>query len=103
MGARTGGLAGQTPLAAFLTWLPTLAPQGLFVLLFHCVLNREVRKHLKGALSGKKPHPDDSATTRATLLTVGTPGPPAGLGPLPGGLRGGPDPAGDAAPSCLRP
>ncbi|XP_066111220.1 cadherin EGF LAG seven-pass G-type receptor 1 isoform X2 [Saccopteryx bilineata] len=43
--------------------------QGLFVLLFHCVLNREVRKHLKGALAGKKPHPDDSANTRATLLT----------------------------------
>lgn len=47
--------------------------QGLFVLLFHCVLNREVRKHLKGVLAGKKPHPDDSATTRATLLTVGGP------------------------------
>ncbi|KAG8517967.1 Cadherin EGF LAG seven-pass G-type receptor 1 [Galemys pyrenaicus] len=43
--------------------------QGLLVLLSHCVLNREVRAHLKGALSGKKPHPDDSATTRATLLT----------------------------------
>uniref|UniRef100_A0A8C4MVR6 Cadherin EGF LAG seven-pass G-type receptor 1 n=1 Tax=Equus asinus asinus TaxID=83772 RepID=A0A8C4MVR6_EQUAS len=43
--------------------------QGLFVLLFYCVLNREVRKHLKGVLAGKKPHPDDSATTRATLLT----------------------------------
>ncbi|XP_016077694.1 PREDICTED: cadherin EGF LAG seven-pass G-type receptor 1-like, partial [Miniopterus natalensis] len=43
--------------------------QGLFVLLFHCVLNGEVRKHLKGVLSGKKPYPDDSATTRATLLT----------------------------------
>ncbi|XP_037369268.1 cadherin EGF LAG seven-pass G-type receptor 1 [Talpa occidentalis] len=43
--------------------------QGLFVLLSHCVLNREVRAHLKGVLSGKKPHPDDSATTRATLLT----------------------------------
>ncbi|XP_045146623.1 cadherin EGF LAG seven-pass G-type receptor 1, partial [Echinops telfairi] len=43
--------------------------QGLFVLLFHCVLSREVRKHLRGLLSGKKPHPDDSATTRATLLT----------------------------------
>ncbi|XP_060044769.1 cadherin EGF LAG seven-pass G-type receptor 1 isoform X2 [Erinaceus europaeus] len=43
--------------------------QGLFVLLFHCVLNREVRKHLKGVLAGKKPYPDDSATTRATLLT----------------------------------
>ncbi|KAK2497570.1 hypothetical protein MC885_008384, partial [Smutsia gigantea] len=43
--------------------------QGLLVLLFHCVLNREVRKHLKAVLAGKKPHPDDSATTRATLLT----------------------------------
>ncbi|XP_008592119.1 PREDICTED: cadherin EGF LAG seven-pass G-type receptor 1, partial [Galeopterus variegatus] len=43
--------------------------QGLFVLLFHCVLNREVRKHLRGVLAGKKPHLDDSATTRATLLT----------------------------------
>ncbi|XP_036093576.1 cadherin EGF LAG seven-pass G-type receptor 1 isoform X5 [Rousettus aegyptiacus] len=43
--------------------------QGLFVLLFHCVLNREVRKHLKGVFVGKKPHPDESATTRATLLT----------------------------------
>ncbi|KAM6214870.1 cadherin EGF LAG seven-pass G-type receptor 1 [Rhynchocyon petersi] len=43
--------------------------QGLFVLLSHCVLNREVRKHLKGVLAGKKPLPDDSATTRATLLT----------------------------------
>ncbi|XP_036157857.1 cadherin EGF LAG seven-pass G-type receptor 1 isoform X1 [Myotis myotis] len=43
--------------------------QGLCVLLFHCVLNREVRKHLKGVLAGRKPHPDDSATTRATLLT----------------------------------
>ncbi|XP_077025300.1 cadherin EGF LAG seven-pass G-type receptor 1 [Tamandua tetradactyla] len=43
--------------------------QGLFVLLFHCVLNREVRKHLRGVLAGKKLHPDDSATTRATLLT----------------------------------
>lgn len=52
-----------------LTHCPSL--QGLFVLLFYCVLNREVRKHLKGVLAGKKPHPDDSATTRATLLTVG--------------------------------
>lgn len=43
--------------------------QGLLVLLFHCVLNREVRKHLKAVLAGKKLHPDDSATTRATLLT----------------------------------
>lgn len=62
---------------------PDLPPsvQGLFVLLFHCVLNREVRKHLKGVLAGKKPHPDDSATTRATLLTVGgTQRRPQGLG-----------------------
>lgn len=56
--------------------------QGLCVLLFHCVLNREVRKHLKGVLAGRKPHPDDSATTRATLLTVGgARGPRAGRGP----------------------
>lgn len=55
--------------------------QGLCVLLFHCVLNREVRKHLKGVLAGRKPHPDDSATTRATLLTVGgARGPRAGTG-----------------------
>uniref|UniRef100_A0A8D1UL24 Cadherin EGF LAG seven-pass G-type receptor 1 n=1 Tax=Sus scrofa TaxID=9823 RepID=A0A8D1UL24_PIG len=45
--------------------------QGLGVLLLHCVLNREVRKHLKAVLAGKKAYPDDSATTRATLLTVG--------------------------------
>lgn len=56
-------------LAPLLTCCPS--PQGLFVLLFHCVLNREVRKHLKGVFVGKKPHPDESATTRATLLTVG--------------------------------
>ncbi|XP_058164928.1 cadherin EGF LAG seven-pass G-type receptor 1 isoform X2 [Dasypus novemcinctus] len=43
--------------------------QGLFVLLFHCVLNGVVRKHLKGVLAGRKLHPDDSAATRATLLT----------------------------------
>uniref|UniRef100_A0A2K5EZN3 Cadherin EGF LAG seven-pass G-type receptor 1 n=1 Tax=Aotus nancymaae TaxID=37293 RepID=A0A2K5EZN3_AOTNA len=43
--------------------------QGPFVLLFHCVLNQEVRKHLKGVLSGRKLHLEDSATTRAMLLT----------------------------------
>ncbi|XP_069442287.1 cadherin EGF LAG seven-pass G-type receptor 1 isoform X1 [Ovis canadensis] len=43
--------------------------QGLAVLLLHCVFNREVRKHLRGVLAGKKPYADDSATTRATLLT----------------------------------
>ncbi|XP_075816371.1 cadherin EGF LAG seven-pass G-type receptor 1 isoform X1 [Microtus pennsylvanicus] len=43
--------------------------QGLFVLLFHCVTHREVRKHLRAVLAGKKLHLDDSAATRATLLT----------------------------------
>ncbi|XP_055963047.1 cadherin EGF LAG seven-pass G-type receptor 1 [Sorex fumeus] len=43
--------------------------QGVSVLLFHCVLNADVRRHLKGALSGRKLHPDDSAATKATLLT----------------------------------
>ncbi|XP_043823673.1 cadherin EGF LAG seven-pass G-type receptor 1 [Dromiciops gliroides] len=43
--------------------------QGLAIFIFHCVVNREVQKHLKVALMGKKPHPDDSMTTRATLLT----------------------------------
>ncbi|XP_009997755.1 PREDICTED: cadherin EGF LAG seven-pass G-type receptor 1 [Chaetura pelagica] len=43
--------------------------QGLFILFFHCVFNKEVRKHLKNTLTGKKPLPDDSTTTRATLLT----------------------------------
>jgi hypothetical protein len=50
--------------------LPLTSLQGLFVLLFHCVFNREVRKHLRAVMAGKKPHLDDSATTRATLLTV---------------------------------
>nr|XP_039319215.1 cadherin EGF LAG seven-pass G-type receptor 1 isoform X4 [Saimiri boliviensis boliviensis] len=43
--------------------------QGPFVLLFHCVLNQEVRRHLKGVLSGRKLPLEDSATTRAMLLT----------------------------------
>lgn len=50
------------------------------MLLFHCVLNREVRKHLRAGLAGKKLHLDDSATTRATLLTVGGTGDPMGPG-----------------------
>lgn len=54
------------------------------MLLLHCVFNREVRKHLRGVLAGKKPYTDDSATTRATLLTVGGARGPGG-GP---GLRG---------------
>uniref|UniRef100_A0A8C3LCN8 Cadherin EGF LAG seven-pass G-type receptor 1 n=1 Tax=Chrysolophus pictus TaxID=9089 RepID=A0A8C3LCN8_CHRPC len=42
---------------------------GLFIFFFHCVFNKEVRKHLKNTLTGKKPLPDDSTATRATLLT----------------------------------
>lgn len=54
-----------------LTDLKPISLQGIFVLLFHCVTHREVRKHLRAVLAGKKLHLDDSATTRATLLTVG--------------------------------
>uniref|UniRef100_A0A4X2MBG7 Cadherin EGF LAG seven-pass G-type receptor 1 n=2 Tax=Vombatus ursinus TaxID=29139 RepID=A0A4X2MBG7_VOMUR len=43
--------------------------QGLAIFFFHCVVNKEVQKHLKATLMGKKAHPDDSTTTRATLLT----------------------------------
>ncbi|KAG8439892.1 hypothetical protein GDO86_005888 [Hymenochirus boettgeri] len=43
--------------------------QGLFIFFFHCIFNKEVRKHLKTAFMGKKALPDDTATTRATLLT----------------------------------
>uniref|UniRef100_A0A8D2LNR3 Cadherin EGF LAG seven-pass G-type receptor 1 n=1 Tax=Varanus komodoensis TaxID=61221 RepID=A0A8D2LNR3_VARKO len=43
--------------------------QGLFIFFFHCIFNKEVRKHLKNTFTGKKPLPDDSMTTRATLLT----------------------------------
>uniref|UniRef100_A0A8C5MSH5 Cadherin EGF LAG seven-pass G-type receptor 1 n=1 Tax=Leptobrachium leishanense TaxID=445787 RepID=A0A8C5MSH5_9ANUR len=43
--------------------------QGLFILFFHCIFNKEVRKHLKNAFTGKKALVDDSTTTRATLLT----------------------------------
>lgn len=63
---------------------PDLMPislQGIFVLLFHCVTHREVRKHLRAVLAGKKLHLDDSSATRATLLTVrGARDPPPGLG-----------------------
>lgn len=48
----------------------------LFVLLFYCVTHREVRKHLRSALAGKKLHLDDSDATRATLLTVRDPSRP---------------------------
>lgn len=59
-----------------LTWLMSISFQGLFVLLFHCMTHREVRKHLRAVLAGKKLHLDDSAATRATLLTVRDPSRP---------------------------
>ncbi|XP_069855921.1 cadherin EGF LAG seven-pass G-type receptor 1 isoform X2 [Dipodomys merriami] len=43
--------------------------QGLFVLLFHCLFHREVRRHLRAVLAGKKPHLEDASPTKATLLT----------------------------------
>ncbi|XP_035384301.1 cadherin EGF LAG seven-pass G-type receptor 1 isoform X3 [Electrophorus electricus] len=43
--------------------------QGIFIFFFHCVLNKEVRKNLKSVFTGKKPLPEDSTTTRASLLT----------------------------------
>ncbi|XP_058272722.1 cadherin EGF LAG seven-pass G-type receptor 1 isoform X1 [Hemibagrus wyckioides] len=43
--------------------------QGIFIFLFHCVLSKEVRKNLKLMFTGKKPVPDESTTTRASLLT----------------------------------
>lgn len=44
--------------------------QGIFIFLFHCVLSKEVRKNLKLVFTGKKPVPEESTTTRASLLTV---------------------------------
>ncbi|KAJ8249860.1 hypothetical protein COCON_G00230760 [Conger conger] len=43
--------------------------QGVFAFLFYCVLNKDVRRHLKNAILGKKTVPEDSTTTRASLLT----------------------------------
>ncbi|XP_036375616.1 cadherin EGF LAG seven-pass G-type receptor 1 [Megalops cyprinoides] len=43
--------------------------QGLFILFFHCVFNKDVRKGLKNAFMGKKTLPEESTTTRTTLLT----------------------------------
>ncbi|XP_046729152.1 cadherin EGF LAG seven-pass G-type receptor 1 isoform X2 [Silurus meridionalis] len=43
--------------------------QGILIFLFHCVLSKEVRKNLKLVFTGKKPVPDESTTTRASLLT----------------------------------
>ncbi|XP_038612021.1 cadherin EGF LAG seven-pass G-type receptor 1 [Tachyglossus aculeatus] len=63
MAVNGDGLAFHYLFAAF------TCVQGLFVFLFHCVFDGEVRRHLKSALSGKKPRPDESTATRATLLT----------------------------------
>lgn len=70
------------------TDLKPISLQGIFVLLFHCVTHREVRKHLRAVLAGKKLHLDDSATTRATLLTVGGAGDPSSPGLRAGGRVG---------------
>uniref|UniRef100_A0A4W6E6Z8 Cadherin EGF LAG seven-pass G-type receptor 1 n=1 Tax=Lates calcarifer TaxID=8187 RepID=A0A4W6E6Z8_LATCA len=44
--------------------------QGVFIFFFHVVFNKEVRKNLKNVFTGKKSVPDESSTTRASLLTV---------------------------------
>uniref|UniRef100_A0A671YRR0 Cadherin EGF LAG seven-pass G-type receptor 1 n=1 Tax=Sparus aurata TaxID=8175 RepID=A0A671YRR0_SPAAU len=43
--------------------------QGVFIFFFHIIFNKEVRKNLKNVLMGKKSAPDESSTTRASLLT----------------------------------
>ncbi|KAG7215953.1 hypothetical protein INR49_031549 [Caranx melampygus] len=43
--------------------------QGVFIFFFHVVFNKEARKNLKNVLTGKKSIPDESSTTRASLLT----------------------------------
>uniref|UniRef100_A0A8D3BBJ4 Cadherin EGF LAG seven-pass G-type receptor 1 n=1 Tax=Scophthalmus maximus TaxID=52904 RepID=A0A8D3BBJ4_SCOMX len=40
-----------------------------FIFFFHVVFNKEVRNNLKNVLTGKKSVPDESSTTRASLLT----------------------------------
>uniref|UniRef100_A0AAQ5YEE1 Cadherin EGF LAG seven-pass G-type receptor 1 n=1 Tax=Amphiprion ocellaris TaxID=80972 RepID=A0AAQ5YEE1_AMPOC len=44
--------------------------QGIFIFFFYIILNKEVRKNLKNVFMGKKSVPDESSTTRASLLTV---------------------------------
>uniref|UniRef100_A0A674AYK8 Cadherin EGF LAG seven-pass G-type receptor 1 n=1 Tax=Salmo trutta TaxID=8032 RepID=A0A674AYK8_SALTR len=44
--------------------------QGIFIFFFHVIFNKEVRKNLKNVFTGKKASPDESSTTRASLLTV---------------------------------
>ncbi|XP_057179691.1 cadherin EGF LAG seven-pass G-type receptor 1 isoform X2 [Triplophysa rosa] len=43
--------------------------QGIFFFFFYIVFSKEARKNLKNVLTGKKPLPDESNTTRTTLLT----------------------------------
>uniref|UniRef100_G3Q5I8 Cadherin EGF LAG seven-pass G-type receptor 1a n=1 Tax=Gasterosteus aculeatus aculeatus TaxID=481459 RepID=G3Q5I8_GASAC len=43
--------------------------QGVFIFFFHVIFNNEVRKNLKNIFTGKKSVPDESSTTRASLLT----------------------------------
>ncbi|KAJ8262011.1 hypothetical protein GJAV_G00161080 [Gymnothorax javanicus] len=43
--------------------------QGIFIFFFFCIFNKEVRKSLKNVFTGKKPLPDETGTTRASLLT----------------------------------
>ncbi|XP_065807161.1 cadherin EGF LAG seven-pass G-type receptor 1 isoform X3 [Labrus bergylta] len=43
--------------------------QGVFIFFFHVIFNKEVRKNLKNFFTGKKSIPDESSTTRASLLT----------------------------------
>uniref|UniRef100_A0A8C3B025 Cadherin EGF LAG seven-pass G-type receptor 1 n=1 Tax=Cyclopterus lumpus TaxID=8103 RepID=A0A8C3B025_CYCLU len=40
-----------------------------FIFFFHVIFNKEVRKNLKNIFMGKKSAPDESSTTRASLLT----------------------------------
>lgn len=47
-----------------------LSSQGVFIFFFHVVFNKEARKNLKNVMTGKKSIPDESSTTRASLLTV---------------------------------
>nr|XP_055045624.1 cadherin EGF LAG seven-pass G-type receptor 1 isoform X3 [Misgurnus anguillicaudatus] len=43
--------------------------QGVFFFFFYIVFSKEVRKNLKNVFTGKKPLPDESSTTRTSLLT----------------------------------
>ncbi|KAK6303053.1 hypothetical protein J4Q44_G00274080 [Coregonus suidteri] len=43
--------------------------QGIIIFFFHVIFNKEVRKNLKNVFTGKRALPDESSTTRASLLT----------------------------------